>query len=93
MTLFKKDQVENEILEFLKTKSALIERGGVKRETNFFEEGILDSLAFVDLVSFIEERYDILLNEGGEITTSKFGSLSQILPIVHSLLQKNNRLG
>lgn len=90
--LLSKETITTQILDFLREKSPLIAKGEYTNDTNFFNEGILDSLAFIDLVTFIEDEYEISLNDEAEITTATFGSLSQIYTIVIQSLAKHNKL-
>jgi acyl carrier protein len=81
-----KSNIENFVLTFLSKKSSLIKRGGINSETELFSEGILDSLAFLELVDFVENEYQISLNEEVEISPETFGTLSKITKIINSAL-------
>jgi acyl carrier protein len=53
------------------------ENGTMKNDTNFFEKGIIDSTGILELVSFIEEEFNVTV-EDDEIVTSNFSSLNAI---------------
>lgn len=55
--------------------------------TSLFEEGIIDSLGQVKLISFLEKNFSIAI-EPGEITTENFDTINQIASLVEQKLQK-----
>jgi acyl carrier protein len=54
-------------------------------DMQLMSSGILDSLATLELVSFLEERYDIQL-EAHELDASRIGTLNGIAALVQSKL-------
>lgn len=56
-------------------------------DTSLFNEGIIDSLGNVKLISFLEKQYNISI-EPGEITTENFDTLNQIVAFVEQKLKK-----
>jgi acyl carrier protein len=50
-------------------------------ETPLFDEGILDSVAALDLIEFIEERFGVAL-EAHELSVETFGTLEAIATLV-----------
>ena len=55
--------------------------------TPLITSGILDSLATLDLVAFLEQRYDIEL-EAHEADASRLGTLTDIAQLVQSKLAR-----
>lgn len=53
--------------------------------TPLISSGILDSLATIELVSFLEQRYGIEL-EAKDVDNSKLGTLTEIARLVQSKL-------
>jgi acyl carrier protein len=53
--------------------------------TQLITSGVLDSLATLELVSFLEERYGIEL-EAHDVDASRLGTLNDIAQLVHSKL-------
>jgi acyl carrier protein len=51
--------------------------------TDLFESGIIDSMGVIELVSFIEERYDVSL-DAKQMSADNFKTVNSIL----SLIQK-----
>jgi acyl carrier protein len=50
-------------------------------ETPLFDAGILDSVAALDLIEFIEERFGVAL-EAHELSVETFGTLDAIAALV-----------
>ena len=45
--------------------------------SSLYEAGILDSLGIIELVTFLEEKYNIKI-QNDEITIEKFGSINKM---------------
>ena len=56
-------------------------------DTSLFDEGIIDSLGQVKLISFLEKKFTISI-EPGEITIENFDNINQIASLVDKKLQK-----
>ena len=56
----------------------LFGRGTVQDDERLFEKGIIDSLGFMKLLAFVNEKFGITLDMS-EISLDKFGSLSEIV--------------
>lgn len=54
--------------------------------TNFFEKGILDSTGIIELVSFIEQTFNISI-EDEESTVDNFSSLTHISQYLQSKIE------
>lgn len=78
--------VEEEVAVYLRAASA--SRGkrfeAIDREALLFDKGLLDSLSLLDLIAFLERRFDIEI-PGGEILPENFATLSAI---AHYLRQR-----
>jgi acyl carrier protein len=57
--------------------------------TSFFESGIVDSTGILELVSFIEETFGIVLQDE-EFIPENLDSLSQIARFLHRKLNSGN---
>lgn len=57
---------------------------GVTDETPLLEQGLLDSLALMRLIAFLERRYGLELPEE-EITPENFGTLASIRALIATL--------
>ncbi|HEY9777002.1 MAG TPA: acyl carrier protein [Planktothrix sp.] len=55
--------------------------GGVDENTDLFIEGLLDSIGFVELVSFLEKTFGIQLNES-ELSFENVNTVAHIVETV-----------
>lgn len=51
------------IREFIVENFLFGEGGQVSNDTNFFEKGIIDSTGILELVSYIEETYNLTIED------------------------------
>ena len=63
--------------------------GQLTSETPLMTSGILDSLATLELVSFLEERYQIEL-QPADVDASRLGTLNGIAKLVTSKREASN---
>jgi len=76
------------IREFIATRLLYSESGfGYSDETPLFREGILDSLAVVELVEFVQEHFGIKV-EQPELRPDNFDSVARLTAFVCSKLGK-----
>jgi acyl carrier protein len=69
------DQIEREVLEHIKAEFVSDLAGGLQPETSL--EGIVDSTAIMELVVWIEEKFDFMV-ELDDITPDNFGTVQQM---------------
>jgi len=77
-----------EVKESLRTfiaETSLYPPEKVKYETLIFEEGIFDSLGFLALINFIEERFKIKASDA-ELLESNFESIDAMAGFINSKL-------
>lgn len=77
-----KELIKSYILEKI-----LGEEIDIDNDTSLFEEGIIDSLGQVKLISFLEKKFSMSIDPG-EITTENFDTINQIVQLVEKKLQK-----
>ena len=66
-----------EVRAFLKQNFMLEEAVAIEEATSFMDNHILDSTGFIELVTFIEERYGVKV-EDEEMVPENFDSLRNI---------------
>ncbi len=71
------------IREFIVENFLFGEGDQVSNDTNFFEKGIIDSTGILELVSYIEETYNLTI-EDEDLIPENFSSLNTVA----SFLQK-----
>jgi D-alanine--poly(phosphoribitol) ligase subunit 2 len=70
-----------EIKDFL-SRTFKVEFGGaVTADTDLLEAGLVDSFAFVDLITFIEKTYGVKLT-GDDLASPEIATLSGIVRLV-----------
>ena len=69
-------QIEREVREFI-SKELARELGTVENDDSLLEAGVIDSLGVLSLVSFIEQRYRIVVTED-EMMPENFDSIEAI---------------
>lgn len=89
MDLTISNSVEQKILTFLLDKFPLARKAGIERDTALLEKGILDSLGILDVVSFLESEFSILINDE-DLLPENFQTLSTLSAFV---LKKNGKCG
>jgi len=73
--------IEQRIHGFLLMKFPLARKSGVDTDTALVEEGILDSLGVLDVVTFLESEFSITIGDE-ELVPENFYSLSSLSSFV-----------
>ena len=79
--------IEQRIHAFLLDKFPLARKAGVGRDTALLEKGILDSLGILDVVSFLETEFSIVIGDE-ELVPENFQTLGTLSAFV---LRKNGK--
>jgi acyl carrier protein len=67
----------NELKEFVINNFMFGQGDSLENDTDFFEKGIIDSTGTLELVSFIEETYNISVLDN-ELIKENFASLNKV---------------
>lgn len=73
--------IEQRIHAFLLEKFPLARKAGVGRDTALLEKGILDSLGILDVVSFLESEFSMVISDD-ELLPENFQSLGTLSTFV-----------
>ena len=73
-------EIKGEISQYI-IRSSYLENEQVKNDTLIFEQGILDSMGFISLISFLEEIFSVKVNDD-ELLESNFESINAISDLV-----------
>lgn len=65
------------VQSFIVTNFLLGDAGSLKEDSSFLEEGIIDSTGMLELILFLEETYDIKI-EDDELVPENLDSLQRI---------------
>lgn len=68
--------IQDKVRQFI-IKTSYSEDEQVKNDTLIFEQGMMDSMAFMSLIAFIEETFSIQLNDN-ELIEAHFESIDAI---------------
>ena len=80
---------EQRIYAFLTEKFPLARKAGVGRDTGLLEKGIMDSLGILDVVSFLETEFSMVVNDD-ELVQENFQTLGTLSAFV---LKKTGKSG
>jgi len=64
---------------FIAGKSKIVQASELTNETKLFSSGLLDSLAFVELVLFVDKEFRLKLAEVTDVNMESLDSIQQIL--------------
>jgi len=73
--------IEQEIREFLKENFPLTADGDLQRDDSLIEVGVIDSTGVLELIGFIEERYEIEVPDE-EVLPDNLDSIANITRFV-----------
>jgi acyl carrier protein len=73
--------IEQRIHTFLLDKFPLARKSGIGKDTALLEKGILDSLGILDVVSFLENEFSLVVNDE-ELVPENFQSLGTLTSFV-----------
>ena len=77
-----KNKILTELLNYLNQSSPLIKNfKDLPLNKSLLELGYLDSFGVIDLVSYIEKKYKINI-ENEELTKEKFGSINKMVKLI-----------
>ena len=79
--------VEQEIRKYIVEDILYGDGEKLSEDTSFQESGILDSMGFLSLITFVEEKYAIQIKDR-EIIPENFDSLHKIAGFVEQKLEK-----
>ena len=74
-------EIEREIRDFL-TKNFLFGRGEALQQDTVLSGGILDSTGAIEFVMFLQNRFDITVEDDEVAVPENFGSLKQAVAFV-----------
>ncbi len=74
------EQVRQTVTKFLSSHFR-VDFGEVSEQTDLFQEGLIDSFGFVELVAFLEKTFSIRFDEK-EFTTNSLNTVANIVATV-----------
>lgn len=92
MSVETNEYVEREIASFLSANFPLYSDDAVGREDSLVESGAIDSLGILELVEFIEERFQLQIPED-ELLPENLDSIANISRYLTDKLGRESRVG
>lgn len=84
----KRNEIQSELIEFIEEKFLFKFDGEIiSHNTNFFQEGLIDSFGLIDLVTHIEHRWSFVLNDN-ELTSPLISTLEGLTNLVFIKLKR-----
>ncbi len=75
-----KEQIQEELLDFI-TQNFMIDREDIDINKSMIDEGIIDSFGLIEIATFIEEEYSLLVDED-DMIRENFGSVVKIVNFI-----------
>ena len=76
-------EIKNKIRQFIEAKSPVASQGKLSDKDSLLDNNIIDSMGFLDLVTFVESEFDIVV-EDDELLTDNFDSIESIAEFVNT---------
>ena len=76
--------LDQKIRNFIGSKSKIIQPSELTPATLLFTSGLLDSLTYIQLVTFLQSEFDIRLSDVIEVNGDNLDSLERILKAVNA---------
>ena len=83
------NHLNSQIQEFLLRKFPLARKRQLTCSAALLESGILDSQGVLELVSFLEERFSIIVSDD-ELVPENFQTIDRIVAFVESRMTRNS---
>jgi len=80
------DDLTKQIREFIVENFLFGDDNGLKDDTSFLDEGIVDSTGILELVTFLEEDFDISV-EDEELIPENLDSIQNVVTFLNNKIQ------
>lgn len=76
--------IQTKIREYIARNLLFSDNGfGYADDASFLQEGIIDSVGVMDLILFVEENFDVVVDDH-EITPDNFDSVNKLTAYIHN---------
>lgn len=82
-----KIEIKQKIKQFIADKSPAVRQGSLSDTDSLLDNNIIDSMGFLDLVTFVESEFDIVV-EDDELLTDNFESIESITNFVNAKVEQ-----
>ncbi|MEK6776011.1 MAG: acyl carrier protein [bacterium] len=76
-----------ELLKKFIVSNFMYDQGTIADDEQLFESGIIDSLGFIKLLAFIEEKLKVSIDMS-EVTMDKFSTINDMMKTIESKMHK-----
>jgi acyl carrier protein len=84
-TPFDREAAAQKLRSFVASKSKLVQAADIGFDMKLFSSGLLDSLAFIELVLFVEKEFHVKLSDVTDVNMDCLDSIEQIInPVVRA---------
>jgi len=70
------EEIQEDVKKFI-IETSYISVDQIKNDSHIFVEGIMDSMGFISIIEFIEEKFSVIANDD-ELVESNFESINAI---------------
>ncbi len=82
MTPLSPEAIAEKLTAFIAKRSKLVALSEIGRETPIFSSGLLDSLAFIELVTFMESEFNVRLSDAAVVNFSTMDTLAPMAQLI-----------
>jgi acyl carrier protein len=75
--------IEQKIKQYIEAKSPAVRQGTFLNTDSLLDNNIIDSMGFLDLVTFVESEFEITV-EDDELMTENFDSIESITEFINA---------
>ncbi|PHS07370.1 MAG: acyl carrier protein [Blastopirellula sp.] len=83
-----KETILTDIRDFIFSQFPIATQQNISDDTSLIDQGIIDSMGVLEIVTFIEEKYTIILDDD-EMLGDNFHSIDALSKFVHSKLNSS----
>lgn len=78
-----KVEIKQKVRQFIEDRSPAVRQGNLLDTDSLLDNNIIDSMGFLDLVTFVESEFEIVV-EDDELLTDNFESIESISEFVNA---------
>ena len=80
-------EIKQKIRQFIETKSPVASKDKLLDTDSLLDNNIIDSMGFLDLVTFVESEFDVVV-EDDELLTENFESIESVTEFVNAKVEQ-----
>lgn len=80
-------EIEQKVKQFIEDRSPAVRQGKLSNTDSLLDNNVIDSMGFLDLVTFVESEFAIAV-EDDELMTDNFESIESITNFVNAKVEQ-----